>query len=92
MTIGTDGRRVDLRGLTLDEAKAKVRQLIDATQEELLADCEITMIDHGATDDELVTELARQRAEHARLREQAIENWRALVALHNAQNDSGRVQ
>jgi hypothetical protein len=29
------------------------------------------------------------RTEHVRLREQAIGNWRALVALHNAENDSG---
>ena len=73
-------RHVDLHGLTLAEAEARVRELIDATQEEFLEDCEITMINHGATNNELAAELARQRAEHVRLREQAIERMRVMVA------------
>ena len=73
-------RHVVLRGLTLAEAEAKVCELIDVAQEEFLADCEITMIDHGATDDELATDLARQRAEHVRLREEAIDKMAAWVA------------
>jgi DNA-nicking Smr family endonuclease len=72
-------RHVDLHGLTLAEAEAKVRELIDATQGEFLEDCEAMMINHGPTNDELAAELARQRAEHVRLREQAIERMRVMV-------------
>jgi hypothetical protein len=36
--------------------------------------------------------IERRRAELAENREQLIKKWRAMVVLHNAQNDSGRVQ
>jgi hypothetical protein len=38
---------VDLHGLSLDECEAKIREMIDAAQEEWLADYEIAMIDIG---------------------------------------------
>lgn len=39
--------RVDLRGLSLDEAMAKVREQINAAQEEWLAGYELAMTDIG---------------------------------------------
>jgi hypothetical protein len=82
---------VDLHGLSLAEAEAKVRAMIDAAQQEDLELYELALRNIRA-DPADFTAVARLRTEQVRLREQAIENWRALVALHNAQNDSGRVQ
>jgi predicted RNase H-like HicB family nuclease len=74
----------NLRGLTLAEAEARIREMIEALQEEELRNIGADPADFAAVE--------RVRTEHVRLREQAIENWRALVALHNAENDSGWVQ
>lgn len=82
---------VDLHGLSLAEAEAKVRAMIDAAQQEDLELYELALRNIGADPADFAA-VERVRTEHVRLREQAIENWRALVALHNAQNDSGRVQ
>ena len=71
---------VDLRGLTVAEAEAKVREQSDMAHEKWLVDYEIAMIDLGADADELVALVAGCRAELARLREQAIEDMRAMVA------------
>ena len=71
--------RVDLRGLSLDEAMAKVREQINAAQEEWLADYELAMTDIGGDAADHVA-VERLRAEHVRLREAAIEKMRALVA------------
>jgi hypothetical protein len=73
----------NLRGLTLAETEARIREMIEALQEEELANYELAGADPAAE---------RVRTEHVRLREQAIENWRALAALHNAESDSGWVQ
>jgi hypothetical protein len=68
----------NLRGLSLDEAETRVREMIDAVQEEWLADYETMLIDIGADPADLAA-VARLRAEHVRLREAAIERMRALV-------------
>ena len=60
-------RSVNLRGLTLAEAEAKVREFVANVREESLANFEIDMIDWGADPDDLATELARQRAELVQL-------------------------
>jgi hypothetical protein len=82
---------VDLHGLSLAEAEAKVRAMIDAAQQEDLELYELALRNIGADPADFAA-VERVRTEHVRLREQAIENWRALVALHNAENDSGWVQ
>jgi hypothetical protein len=70
---------VDLRGLSLAEAEAKVREQIHAAQEEWLADYEPAMIDHGGDPADLAA-VERRRAEMAENCEQLIVKWRALVA------------
>lgn len=70
---------VDLHGLSLDECETKVREMIDAAQEEDLADHELAMFGIGGDPADHAA-IERRRAEHVRLREQAIENMRALVA------------
>jgi len=80
MTNAGAGRSVSLRGLTLNEAKEKIRELIDTTTDEYLADYEIYLVDYGATDDEIAAGLARARAENVRWREEAIERLGAMVA------------
>lgn len=70
---------VDLHGLTPDEAEIKVREMIDAAQEEELADYEIMLIDHGGNPADHAA-VERLRAEHIRLREEAIVKMRAMVA------------
>ncbi len=72
-------RSVNLRGLTLAEAEAKVREFVANVQEKLLANFEIDMIDWGADPDDLATELARQRAELVQLREVAMKRWRVMA-------------
>jgi hypothetical protein len=72
-------RHVNLRGLSAVEAEAEVRKLIDDVQSEALENSEIMLIDLGASPDELAAELARQRAENVRMREQAIERMRGLA-------------
>jgi hypothetical protein len=72
-------RYVDLRGLTMADAEAKVCELIEDVQDEALANFEIAMIDAGADPDELAGELARQRAELVQLRKRAIDNMRRRI-------------
>jgi len=80
MTNEGAGRSVDLQGLTLDEAKEKIRELIDATHDEYLADYEIYLVDYGATDDEIAAGLARARAQNVRWRDEPLERLSAVVA------------
>jgi hypothetical protein len=80
----------NLRGLTLAEAEARIREMIEALQEEELANYELALRNIGADPADFAA-VERVRTEHVRLREQAIENWRTMVALHQAQNDGGRV-
>jgi DNA-nicking Smr family endonuclease len=70
---------INLHGLSLDEAEAKVREMIDAAQEEEMALYELAMVNIGADPADFAA-VARLRAEHVRLREGAIENLRAMVA------------
>ena len=79
-----------LRNLTLAEAEARIREMIDALQEEELASYEMALRNIGSDPADLDA-VARLRTEHVRLREQAIDNWRTMVVLQNAQNDSGQV-
>ena len=72
-----------LRSLTLAEAEARIREMIEALQEE-----ELRNIGSDPAD---VAAVARLRTEQVRLREQAIENRRTMAVLHNAQNETGRV-
>jgi hypothetical protein len=69
---------VDLHGLSLDECEAKIREMIDAAQEEWLADYEIAMIDIGGDPADHAA-LERLRAEHVRLREAAITKMRSMA-------------
>ena len=71
-------RHVDLRSLTLTEAEAEVRKLIDDVEGEALENSEIMLIDLDADPDELAAELARRRAENVQMREQAIEYMRGM--------------
>lgn len=71
---------VDLSGCTtVEEAKAKVAALIAERQEDFLADYEITLVDHGVTDDELRCELAYRRTEMETVREELLARLRAFV-------------
>ena len=79
-----------LRGLTLAEGEARIREMIDALQEEELANYELGLRNIGSDPADLAA-VARLRTEHVRLREQAIRNWRTMFVLENAQNDSGRL-
>ena len=79
-----------LRGLTPSEAEAQIREMIDALQEEELANYELAMRDVGS-DPADVAAVARLRTEQVRLREQAIDNWRTMFVLENAQNETGRL-
>jgi DNA-nicking Smr family endonuclease len=72
-------RHVDLHGLTLAEAEAKVRALVADAQEESLANFEIEMIDHGADPEDLAATLAGQRAQHVRWREELMARWREMA-------------
>ena len=72
-------RSISLRGLSAAEAELKVREFVADIQEESLADYEVALIDFGASPDELSAELARQRAEHMRWREQAIDRMRGMA-------------
>ena len=60
------------------EAEVKVRKFIDDIQDEMLTNF---TRDWGTGPNDLAAELARQRAEHVRWREQAIERMRAM-AVH----------
>jgi hypothetical protein len=64
----------NLRGLSLAETEARIREMIEALQEE-----ELALRNIGA-DPANFAAVERVRTEHVRLREQAIENWRAMVA------------
>ena len=70
---------VDMRGLTLAEAEAKTREMIDEAQQEELELYELALRNIGA-DPADFSAVARLRAEHVRLREAAIVKWRAMVA------------
>ena len=70
---------VDLHGLSLAGAEAKVRAMIDAAQQEDLELYELALRNIGADPADFAA-VARLRAEHVRLREAAIANMRALVA------------
>ena len=72
-------REVDLHGLTLDEAEAKVREQIDDYQAHVLENMEIELIDAGADPDESAATVAGYRTQLAEVREQLIEKMRAMV-------------
>jgi len=73
-------RSVDLRGLSLAEAEAKVREFIDANVEENLADIEIAMIDLNVDADEMAAALSRARVQSVRASEDVIAKMAGLVA------------
>jgi DNA-nicking Smr family endonuclease len=73
----------DLHGLSLDEAEARVREMIEDAQAAELENYEIQLVDVGGdlADHTAVARLLAERAaDHARLREAAIVKMRALVA------------
>jgi hypothetical protein len=76
-------RHVDLHGLSLEEAEAEVRAMVNDAQADELEQLEAQLIEFGGdlADHAAVARLLAERAaEHARLREAAITKWRALVA------------
>ena len=79
-----------LRGFTLAEAEARAREMIDALQEQELANYEMAMRNIGSDPADLDA-VARLRTEQVRLREQAINNWRTMEVFQNAQNETGRL-
>ena len=70
---------LDLHGLTLDEAKAKVCKMIDDYQANELKNYEIMLIDRGGDPADFAA-VERLRARLAENREQLIVKWRAMVA------------
>lgn len=85
-----DSYHLDLHGLSLKESEAKVLAMIDDYQAGELENYAILLVDHGGDPADHAA-VERLRAKLAENREQLIKNWRAMVILHQAQNDSGRV-
>jgi hypothetical protein len=85
-----DSYHLDLHGLSLEESEAKVLAMIDDYQAGELENYAILLVDHGGDPADHAA-VERLRAKLAENREQLIKNWRAMVILHQAQNDSGRV-
>ena len=74
------GRRVeiDLRDLTLDEAEAHVRAVIEESQADALALYQVMLADVGGDPADHAA-IARLRAEHQRVREQVFAKMRAMA-------------
>jgi hypothetical protein len=70
---------IDLRDLTLDEAEAHVRAVIEEAQADDLALYQVMLADVGGDPADHAA-IARLRAEHWRVREQVFEKVRAMVA------------